>query len=199
MRAAGLVPPGREVLAGIPISQDDAADPATASYKRDIAIRGEAGLFTVTLTPQSGDVLELYLLADRNGDGRFAYPDEVVDVGWEGQGYRVLTVTGRPPAGRYQLWVHGVAVRGANRTFTLDTRLVDGDQLRIATAPDSVRAGEQHTVTVCAAEVDGLRGPMSGLVEFDYGSPPRRVRIPVEWAPGGRHMAFLPMTLSGGP
>jgi CubicO group peptidase (beta-lactamase class C family) len=198
VRASGLVPPGREILEALPIAQDDPADPSTASFKRDITIRGEAGLFTVRLVPQPGDAAELYLLGDRDADGRFAYPDELIDVGWEGQGYRVMTATGRLPAGRYQIWVHGTAIRGANRTFSLETQLVHGDHLRIASAPASARAGEPAAVTVCAQGLAGTSEPMTGLVEFDYGSPPRRVRIPVDWVPENARGVYLPWVADGG-
>jgi CubicO group peptidase (beta-lactamase class C family) len=193
VRSAGLVPPGRQLTTGLPIAQDDPADPSSASYKRDLTVRGEAGLLTVRLVPQSGDVVELYLLADRDGDGRFSYPDELVDVGWEGQGYRLMTVTGRPPAGRYQLWAHGLSVRGSGHTFSLETQLVDGEALRILNAPLSATAGQPQQATVCARDVAGLAKPMAGLVEFDYGSPPRRVRIPVTWEPDGAHRVHLPL------
>ena len=183
VRASGLVPPGAERLRELALTQDDPSDPSTASYKQDVTIRGEAGLFVVRVDLQPGDDAGLYLVGDSNGDGRFAYPAELVDVGWEGRGYRVLTVTERLPAGRYQLWVHGISIRGTDRTFSLETQLVHGDQLRVESAPESARAGERLTTVICAGDVASLAAAMMGLVEFDYGSPPRRVRIPVEWTP----------------
>lgn len=184
VRAAGLVPPGPESLSGLPLTQDDPADPSTAGFSRDIVVLGEAVHLVARVDLQPGDDAGLYLVGDFDGDGRFAYPGELVDVGWEGSGYRVLTLTGRLPAGRYQLWVHGIEVRGRGRTFSLETRLVHGQQLRVASAPASASAGETLAVEVCAEGVAGLDGPMTGLVDFDYGSPPRRVRIPVKWEPG---------------
>jgi hypothetical protein len=196
LRASGLVAPGTTVAEGT-VSQDDPADPSTASFKQHVTVAGEAGLFTVRIVPQPGDTLALYLLGDDDGDGRHSYPGELIDVGWEGQGYRLLTATGRLPAGRYAIWVHGVSVRGANRPFTLETRLVDGENLRIEGAPDAVEADRRYEVAVCARGVAGLDRPMTGLVELDYGSPPRRVRIPVDWAPAATHSAYIPLASRG--
>ncbi len=184
LTASGLVPPGAQRLQDLPLTRDEPSDPSTAGYKQDLSILGEAGLLSLRIDLQAGDDAGLYLLGDANADGRFDYPSELVDVGWEGQGYRILTVNRRLPAGRYQVWVHGISVRGSDRRFQLETRLVHGTQLTVGGAPRLVRAGELLTAEICAEGVEDLAGPMRGLVELDYGSPPRRIRIPVQWSPG---------------
>lgn len=200
VRASGLVQPGGEVLQDLPIAQDDPRDPSTASYKHDVRIRGEAGLFFAVARPQAGDNLELYLLHDADGDGTFAFPDEVVDVGLQGGGNaRVMLLVGRQPAGDYQLWVHGNAIQGDDHTFTLQLQVMDGDQLRVQGAPTSVTAGQNYELQVCATMVQGLDEPMAGLVEFFYGYPPRRVRIPAAWTPAPIFETYLPLTLTGRP
>ncbi len=183
VRASGLVPAASEVVEGETISQNDPQDPTTAGYKHDIMVEGEAGLFFVALTPQQGTNLELYLLSDENSDGEFSYPDELIATGLTGSNnMRILLLSGRQPAGAYQLWVHGTSVPG-NATFRLDIIVADGTNLAVADAPQRVSQGESYQVEVCAADTSSLDAPMMGLVEFSYGYPPRRVRVPVQWQP----------------
>jgi len=197
VRASGLVPAGGQVLTGLPIVPSDPADPSSASYKHDLQVRGEAGLFLAVVIPQAGDNLELYLLVDRDGDGLFDFEDELVAVGLPGSpNIRALLLPGRLPSGRYQLWVHGTYVQGEDHTFTMQLHVVDGEHLSVADAPTSLAAGDPIAVRVCADDVADLRGPHQGFVELDYGSPPRRARIPVLWQPAaepGGATAYLPL------
>jgi hypothetical protein len=180
--AYGLSAPTQD--AALPITQDQAADPSSASYKRDILVDGGADMFFVVLSNQPDDVLGLYLLFDANDDGRFAFPDEVVTVGQRSSATQTLfLLTGRQPYGRYQLWVHGQQVVGADSTFGLYTDIVAGDHLIVRDAPAAAAEGTSHDLRVCGVDTAGLTGSLRGLVDFEYGYPPRQVRIPIAWSP----------------
>ena len=192
----GQFPASVAIDPAVPISQDDPDDPSSASFVQDIRIDGEAGYFLAVAVPQAGDTLAMYLMRDDDEDGTFTYPDELFAEAFEGgSNARVMNLSGRPPAGDYQLWVHGAQVAGDDHTFLMQSRIVQGDHLRIDRAPERLVTGEAAEVEVCAQGIDGLDEPLSGLVEFDYGSPPRRIRIPVEWAPTPVYTIYMPLGL----
>lgn len=200
LRASGLAAPIPPVL-GEPIAQDDPADPASASYKMDLQVRGEAGLMILELLPaDAADQLGLYLMHDADADGDFAFPEELVGVGQAaGGGAQLFMTTGRPPGGAYQVWVQGVAIASEDPRFDLNVRVVDGEQLALVDPPTMASAGEMAAVEVCARDVAGLDPEQSweGIVELDYGYSPRRVRIPVSWTPeavNGLPHLYLPWT-----
>jgi CubicO group peptidase (beta-lactamase class C family) len=185
VKVAGLGPDGPVVVAEHELTQDDPADPSTAGYRHDLSVEGEAGLFFVVLTPEEGNYADLYLLYDVNGDGNFVFPDEVASTGWSSStNARLMLLSGRQPEGDYQLWVHGTQVQDPPKTFTLEIFLVDGTNLSIDSAPSAAVKGQSYEVEVCAADTAEIDESMRGMVEFSYGFPPRRVRIPVEWQPG---------------
>lgn len=177
------------------VAQDDPSDPATASFKQDVEIRGGANLFMASLTNQPGDILSLYLLYDADDDGDFAFPGEVLGAGQALSATEaLLLLSGRQPAGAYQLWVHGVQVPGDESTFDLTVDLAAGENLRLADAPTAVEEGDTTTFQVCAESSGSLTAPRGGMVDFDYGYPPRRVRIPVAWE--AIPPVFLPLSVA---
>ena len=200
-RAAGLVSPSPEVLTEQPIGQDDPADPSTASWRHEMTLSDEIGMLLLVLVPENGEDIDLYLLHDANGDGDFDMEAERVDKGIQsGGGVRVMSITGRPPGGAYQIAAHGLAVGegGGGGSFTLRKILVHGEQLAVERAPEALVSGEAGTVELCARDVGALAEPMFGLLEFDYGRQPRRLRLPVSWTPAPVFDVYLPLGLRDG-
>lgn len=199
VRSAGLVPPSMETLTGQPIVQDDPTDPNTASWRQEMELSDEIGTLMLVLVPEGGEAIDLYLLHDANGDGDFDLAEELVERGIQsGSGARILSITGRPPGGAYQIVAHGLAVGEDGGSFTLQKIIVHGEQLAVEQAPQALVSGEAGAVELCARDVGALDEPMYGQLEFDYGSPPRRVRLPVTWTPAPVFDAFLPLGLRDG-
>jgi CubicO group peptidase (beta-lactamase class C family) len=188
--ATGLSAP--VALRGVPTSQDDPADPSTASFKRSIKIRGGADLVWVNVAGEADDALGLYLLLDANGDGTFSFPQELVAVGSGSGSQQILYMTQRAPEGLYQLWVHGQSVQGDASQFDMDIRIVEGSDLALKDAPASLNEGETTSLQVCGTSVARFKEPQLGLVQLDYGAAPRLARIMVDWSPAPPRI-FLPM------
>lgn len=196
--ARGLMTPTRRV--DLPLAADDPADPTTARIKHDFSIsEGGADLVYVVADTEPDDAVGLYLMADLNGDGRFVLADgELVDQGIGTAGTSLLYVSSPLPAGNYQLWVHGAVVNGAASMVDLDIRVAQGRHLRLENRPRGLADGATWEMRVCADDVGGLTGPMQGMIEFSYDSPPRRFRIMVDWVPSPappRWSNYLPLTL----
>ncbi len=184
------------LLQDVAVAQDDPEDPTSASFKRDIEIRGGANLFSASLNSQPDDILSLYLLHDADDDGDFTFPAEVMGVGQAASATgSLLLLSGRQPPGNYRLWVHGYQVPADESTFNLSVDLAAGDNLRLENVPPAVDEGATATFQVCAEGTRSMTPPTRGLVDFNYGYPPRRVRIPVNWEPGPR--VYLPLALAG--
>jgi subtilisin family serine protease len=110
--------------------QDDPDDPSTASVKKSFTI-AHAGHATISAS-LPGEDIDLFVLRDANGDGRFTV-GEIVAASATGSGSESVTLT-RPPDGSYQVWVHGFAVSSPQR-FPLTIDAVQGTDLTISGVP----------------------------------------------------------------
>jgi CubicO group peptidase (beta-lactamase class C family) len=187
--AAGISAVSKAALA---ISQDSPADPSTSSIKHRFTLDSPAQYMAIAVTATVSDVVGAYLMYDANADDDVDFPAEAVAVG-NGSGHDMLVYLGEgAPAGTYELWVHGVAIATVESTVELTILAPRGDGLRLQNAPNSFVAGENHTLSVCqTGAVGGLRSGI-GAIEFDYGSPPRSVRVLVDWIAAAGHKVFLP-------
>jgi subtilisin family serine protease len=124
--------------------QDVPDNPSTASVKVPFTV-SHAGRVTVTTALAAGDI-DLYVLRDGNGDGRFT-ADEIVGASAGSSGNESVQLS-RPPDGGYQVWVHGFGVSGAP-TFPLTIDAVQGDDLAVSGVPGGpVAAATPVTVHV---------------------------------------------------
>jgi hypothetical protein len=140
----------------------------------------------------------LHLLLDANGDGVFSFPDERVTAGLAEYGTTLLYAPDGLAPGSYQLWVHGLVVRGAASVVDLHTTIMQGDNLRLENQPRGLADGAHWRMDVCAQDVDDLTGPMTGVIQFAYDSPPRLFRVMVDWRPAARPPSiYLPLELNG--
>lgn len=179
---------------GLPLGQDDPADPTSASFKRDITVAGGADLFWLGIAAKPGDSIASYLMLDANGDDRFDFPGEVAVAGNAVQTNLQLLYATRPlPAGHYQLWVQGLEVADPEAGFDILPLTAMGDRLRLEAAPTALADGASHTLRVCADDVTGLETPALGSVTFRYGLPPRLVRVMVDWSPAAAPTLYLPL------
>jgi CubicO group peptidase (beta-lactamase class C family) len=201
VHARGLMTPTR--LISVPLALDDPNDPSAASIKHDFTVgQGGADAVYVLADTEPDDTVGLYLLADTNGDGQFASADgELVTAGLGVPGTSLLHATDPLPAGRYQLWVHGAVVGGADSTVSVEVTVFEGQNLRLENWPRGLSDGATWEMRVCADDVKELTAPMSGTIEFAYDSPPRRFRIMVDWRPVARSphkRLFLPLSWKDG-
>ncbi len=200
VHARGLYSPTR--LADVPLAADNPLDPSTSAIKHGFTIaEGGADMVYAVADTEPDDAVGLYLVGDFNGDGKFVLEDgELAAQGIGTGGTSLLYATDPLPAGNYELWVHGAQVAGASSTVDLDVRVAQGRHLRLENHPRGLADGASWEMRVCAEGVKALTGPMQGMIEFAYDSPPRRFRIMVDWVPGavppGRTI-HLPMALQG--
>ena len=180
-RAYGLVEP--QGWAGEPVTQEDPEDPTSSRFKVDIAVDGTLGYLSAWIFKESDDQLGMYLMQDQNGDGDFAWPEELVERANPATGQAIL-VAERDAPGPYQLWVHGRSVNGADSRFNVDLVAVSGEAVTVGRAPDRLRVGETAAFEICADPAQTDDGERVGLVEIDYGVPGALGRVPVYWQPG---------------
>jgi CubicO group peptidase (beta-lactamase class C family) len=181
IEAHGLAAP--RVEQGIPYAQDDPDDPTSSSFKRDVEVRGGADMAWWAFAAQPGDMIASHLLRDMDGDGEFAYPSELVESGLSQANYSFLYPQDGLPAGQYQLWVQGIAVASEDATMLVEQLLFDGTALSLKGAPETLADGETGSFQVCADAGSELLDPAVGTVSLQYGAPPRRLRVMVDWTP----------------
>ncbi len=181
IRAYGLVEPLS--WKDQPVVQEDPEDPTDSGFRVDVELEGELGYLAAWLFEEADDNLELYLLQDRNGDGDFAWPDELVQ--------RLTTPTSggifvpaRSTPGAYQIWVHGRQVAGAGSRFRLDLVAVAGVDLALRDQPERLQAGRTASLELCAEPAADYDGPRVGLVEIDFGASGAIGRVPIVRMPG---------------
>lgn len=162
---------------------DDPLDPSTSAIRIDIETNGPLGFLTAWLFSEADDTLGMYLMQDQDGDGRFAWPDELVErlTSASAQG---IFVPAREAPGAYQLWIHGEHVQGTGSVFDLDLVAISGDALRIEGLPTAMEAGQPTSFEVCAAPGPSYGSARAGILELDFGAPGAVARVPVFWAPG---------------
>ncbi len=180
LRAFGLSVPER--IERQPAAQDDAQNPASASFKHGVRLTTDAGRFTVTLTGDAQDNLDLFLLRDANADGQFTYPGEVVAQSTGARASERIALRGIAPQGAYQVWVLGTRVPNPGTTFDLVMDVIQGDRLT-TTAPPRLEAGETVTLEVCAdlAGMEEASGPAAGVLWFGPAGAPLLFEWPVAW------------------
>ncbi len=135
---------------GLNVAQDPDQDIATGTFTDGVYIKDfslAAGkLYTAALfnsTTEAGADLDMYLFADLNGNGTFAYPGELVRVSGAGDSNETIEFQ-RPPALNYRLVVHGWGTAGGDGSaFTLHEWYLPD---RRARSPDPCRpAGNRRS------------------------------------------------------
>jgi hypothetical protein len=185
-------------LSAVPVGQEDPDDTTSAAFKHDVVLDGDAGRFVVALDGEDDDDLDLFVLHDRDGDGEFAVPDEVVASSSTSSADEVVELPGVTPAGRYQVWVHGWRVAGESSAFDIEIDVVSGDAIQLGSVPTTIPAGATTPVEVCAdlTVLDDMAGPADGLILLGPGGAPTLLELPVTWQ-RARPALHLPLSLRG--
>jgi hypothetical protein len=197
LRAYGVHPIYSEK--GLPARQDDASRPDSSSFKLDITAEGEVAFLFTYHWSQADDDIDMYLLHDANADGRFDYPDELVDAK-TGPGAQGILARTPLPAGDYQLWMHGRQVSGDWSSFDLDLVLVAGAGLALRDVPATLEAGRRHSVQLCAEPLFA-ESPQLGMLTLELGDGKRVARVPVWVAPNAARppqRVYLPALWASG-
>ncbi len=185
-RAVGLENQVEET-SDLPIEQDDPEDPTSAGHKQALRLDEAAGSLSIDLTGEAEDDLDLFLLRDQNGDGRFDLETEEVGRSTTPTALESIHLGGVEPvpAGDYQIWVQGWRVEGEDSRFGLRIEQLAGDALTVAGAPSSVAEGEPLRIELCvdAASMRVVDEPRRGLLVLGTGAAPRHILLPVTWQP----------------
>jgi len=183
IRGFGMAVP--EITRNNQVVQDNPANRASSSFKRDLTLTGEAGRFRVRISGHPEDDLDLIVLRDANTDGNFDYPTEMLGQSLLEFSLEEVTLPGIAAAGNYQIWVHGFQLRDPSQaaTFDLTIDVVTGDTILLKDTPRHLRAGDTATVEVCVDPRFAQReaGPAFGLVAFGPGAGPAMFQLPVTW------------------
>jgi hypothetical protein len=181
-RGVGMAVP--EAFRDQQAKQDDPADPGTSSWRKDLVLAEDAVRWNFVLDGQPEDDLDLFLMRDNNNDGQFVYPDELYAQGSNGPTADETLDLGVTPAGRYQMWVHGYAVKSASGAFTLTHMPLVGDDVMTQGVPTEVKAGQTASFQVCAkvADLAGQDGPLAGVLTIGPGGAPQLFQLPVTWS-----------------
>lgn len=180
---------------GLAVTQDDPDDPASSGVRLDLDLDGPLGYLTAWRFAEANRTIGMYLMQDMDGDGRYAWPDELVErlTSDAAQG---MDVPARATSGAYQLWLHGAKVPGGSTTIDLDVVAVAGDALRAVGVPASLGEGERAAFDVCVDPGPHDDGSRVGIVELDFGAPGAVARVPVYWSIGdGRAQPMAPLCL----
>ncbi len=188
IEAVGLSGPP-EVLAGLPVSQDDPNDVETSSLRHAVTLDSQAARFAVTLSGPPAADLDLYVLRDGDGDGTVTYPDDVVGSSLNGGSDEAVTLPGVQPPGELEIWVHGYQVPGGQTTADLTVDIVRGTNVAVQGAPEALAAGETAAFKLCPHDVEGLPDGARGVLLLGPGVAPQAVRVPFTW--DGRPAARL--------
>jgi C-terminal processing protease CtpA/Prc len=159
------------VLRGLPIAQDVPTDPTTASYKRDFVVAPGTRLVDLRIDGGPSDDLDLYVLYDANGDGRFDFPQELAAVSAGPTSHERVRLFGSPPPGRYQLWVHGYSVPGSQGgRFDLTTDVASGQLVPDVIAADRPLTGgtraeiARNAAQLAAQGIPPVGGPVGRTI-----------------------------------
>jgi hypothetical protein len=183
-----------------PIRATSPTDPSTASFKQDITTAGPVGSIHVQITGRPGDDLDLFVLADMNGDGRLTYPTEVIGNSAGPTADEEVQLNGPFPYTKYSIWVHGYQVTDGTGTFDLTQHFVSGTSLKLQNAPTNIEVGKPYKFQVCADTTDlqDEAGPMEGVVNLGPDAAKGLLTIEVTWlkeAP--RRAIYLPYAAQG--
>jgi hypothetical protein len=149
------------------VGQDNPDDRSTSSFQTAITVT-HASRLEVVLDGRPGNDLDMVLLLDRNGDGTFSYPAEMVAESTSPEADERIALR-RPEDGRYAVWVHGWSVPGGSTTMNLHVVAPSGTDLRVQDAPSGpVPAGRDVTFQVC---YDLSGAPSRGVGEVVLGPP----------------------------
>jgi hypothetical protein len=183
MAAYGLS--DEHVYTDVPISQEDPDDPISSQFKQDVKLDERGGRFVVDLVGQADDDLDVWVLFDRNGDGQFVYPGEVVGQGNSPYSTEHVELPSPQTAGDYQVWVHGWRVEGNDSTFDIDIDAVWGNQVEIRNAPTKLWAGRSATIEVCTNldDLDNLDRPKTGAVIYGPSGAETLLHQRIRWVP----------------
>jgi len=170
------------------VAQDPDQDISTGTFTDGVVVKNfplateklyTAALFNSTTEP--GADLDLYLFRDRNNDGTFAFPGDLVAVSGGGDSNETVQLL-RPVAGNYRLVVHGWGTAGGDGSaftlheWTLPTGPVDPSTLAAQAGtgdPFAVTIGDTVTITATYAGITGPGTQYRGTVEyFDQAAAP---------------------------
>ncbi|MCB0216634.1 MAG: S8 family serine peptidase [Chloroflexi bacterium] len=177
--------------------QDDPADRASASYRRDLWLDQPAAFFELRMAHTEGNNLDLILMYDADGDGSFQYPAERLAENYGGLAVELIARDGTQPAGHYQVWVYGQRVATEGVTFDLLIDVVSGDAIRLRGLPQRLEAGVPARFRACVepGRAGGVAGPARGIIRFGPAAMPSVLTIPVAWQPGAPPPLYLPLSL----
>ena len=166
---------------GLSVAQDPDQDIGSGTFTDGVYVKDfslAAGkLYTAALfnsTTEPGADLDMYLFADLNSDGNFAYPAELVRVSGGGDSNETIELQ-RPPAFNYRLVVHGWGTAGGDgSTFTLHewylpTVAPDPPTLAAQAGsgdPFAVSIGDIVPITSTYAGITGPGTQYRGTVEY---------------------------------
>ena len=166
---------------GLSVAQDPDQDIATGPFTDGVYVKDfslAAGkLYTAALfnsTTEPGADLDMYLFADLNGNGTFAFPGELVRVSGAGDSNETIELQ-RPPALNYRLVVHGWGTAGGDGSgFTLHEwylPTVAPDPSTLASHagsgdPFAVSIGDIVPITSTYAGITGPGTQYRGTVEY---------------------------------
>jgi subtilisin family serine protease len=178
-RGWGLVPDS--ATPGLFVAQDPDKDISTGTFTDGVYIKDfslAAGkLYTAATfnsTTEAGADLDLYLFADLNNNGSFAFPNELVRVSGGGDSNETIELQ-RPPALNYRLVVHGWGTAGGDGSnFTLHewylpTGPVDPPTLNSHSGtsdPTAVGIGDIVPITSTYAGISSVGTQYRGTVEY---------------------------------
>ena len=196
------------------VTADDPDDPTSAGIKRGFVLDSPTGAIEARLVGEPDDDLDLFLLHDADADGRFT-PDELVASGTSPTSLESFSLSPPAgiPAGAYQVWVHGYAVRGDASRASLAVTAIGGDALSAEELTAPPVQDELTAIGVCADgdAVEGIDEERAGLMIVHTGRAPSTLFFPVRWRPSDEpapmpdeRRIFLPYALlradaRGGP
>jgi subtilisin family serine protease len=173
---------------GLFVAQDPDQDISTGTFTDGVYVKtfslAAGKLYTAATfnsTTEAGADLDLYLFADLNNDGTFAFPGELIRVSGGGDANETVELQ-RPPALNYRLVVHGWGTAGGDGSaFTLHewylpTGAADPSTLSAfakAGDPAAVTIGEVVPITANYAGITSVGTQYRGTVEYYDGTPTR--------------------------
>jgi C-terminal processing protease CtpA/Prc len=140
--------------------QDNPFDPTTSGYKRDVVIdQPDTQRLRVTVAGRPGADLDLYVLYDANGDGRFSFPNELIALSGTPTAQEEVDLLGQLPLGRYQIWVHGYYVPTQASRFDLTIDVASGQPWPDVIPADLASSGGSTSQIVADAQAVVRQAP----------------------------------------
>lgn len=163
-----------QVLRAQGATQDNPFDPTTSGYRQDVVIdQADTQRLRVTVAGRPGADLDLYVLFDANGDGRFSFPNELIAFSGTPTAQEEVDLLGQLPIGRYQIWVHGYYVPTQASRFDLTIDVASGQAWPDVIPADRASSGGSATQIVADAEAVVRQAPtaVQGDVRRSFPAP----------------------------